>query len=284
MVTCYTGTPGSGKSLHSARAILRMLNSGCRVICNFPINMAHVKKKWRKNFYYLPDSELTPHYLFEFAKAYHNKKAENQTFIFIDEAQRLFPIDRIYPRRKEWEQFFQLHRHWGYSVVLVTQNMGYINKGIRIQSEYEIKHRKVNNYGLGGLILTLLHITLFASITFWMGTKERVSSEFFTYSRRLGSLYDTFSNFDTAFSEKAPDRIQKKEEPEEIIVKEISSEEERQEMLNTVFGKPLDEMEDDPEDKEEVDADSIDFDEDNIESWGDELYISEKDLEKWKTA
>ena len=111
MVYTYTGTPGSGKSLHCADMILFHLKHGRRVICNFPINMNMIKKKYHKNFLYLPDSELTPHYLFEFAKAFHKEKKESQTYLIIDEAQRLFPIDRVYERRKEWEQFFQLHRH-----------------------------------------------------------------------------------------------------------------------------------------------------------------------------
>lgn len=122
MVSTYTGTPGSGKSLHCAEKILFHLKHNQRVICNFPLNESVIKKKYRKNFYYIPDEYLTPHYLFEFAKAYHKKKGEDQTYIFIDEAQRLFPIDRVYYLRKEWEQFFQLHRHWGFSIVLVTQN------------------------------------------------------------------------------------------------------------------------------------------------------------------
>lgn len=317
MVTCYTGTPGSGKSLHTARAIFRMLNSGCRVICNFPVNMNCIKPKWRKNFYYLPDKELTPHYLFEFARAFHNKKAENQTYIFIDEAQRIFPIDRVYPKRKEWEQFIQLHRHMGYSVVIVTQNMSYINKGIRIQAEYEIKHRKVNNYGIGGLLLSMLHITLFASITYWQGTKERVSSEFFTYKRKWGMLYDTFSNFDTIFNNnaKAPaedpkvgdkktDEVKVDPVADQNLCDEISqgnfsqagpfsvsenventalSEDKRKLLLDSFFGK-IPEEEDDEEDKEELDVDSADFDEENIESWADDFYISPKELERWKSA
>ena len=173
MVYTYTGTPGSGKSLHTAHVILRNIKN-TRIICNFPINTDLIKPKYRNNFYFLPDSELTPHYLFEFANAFHKDKRESQTMLIIDEAQRLFPIDRVYERRREWEQFFQLHRHLGYDVVLVTQQMSYINKGIRIQTEYEIKHRKVNNYGLGGLLIGLiLHVTLFVSLTYWQGTKEK---------------------------------------------------------------------------------------------------------------
>ena len=44
MVSTYTGTPGSGKSLHCADKILFYLKHGKRVICNFPINENMIKK------------------------------------------------------------------------------------------------------------------------------------------------------------------------------------------------------------------------------------------------
>lgn len=274
MVNVYTGTPGSGKSLHCANMILFLLNHGHRVICNFPINESMLKKKYRNNFLYLPDKEMTPHYLFEFAKAFHKEMKEDQTYIIIDEAQRLFPIDRVYERRREWEEFFQLHRHYGFSIILVTQNLSYINKGIRIQTEYEVKHRKINNYGIGGLILTLLHIPLFVALTYWQGTKERIYSDFFLYKRKYGKLYNTFSNFDTSYHDSDND------ESNQSVDTSMENLPDKEEALNLIFGKPLD----DEEDKEEVDIDSVDFDEDNAESYDWDLYIPQEELEKWKTA
>lgn len=280
MVFTYTGTPGSGKSLHCAEKIIFHLKHGKRVICNFPINVNIINKKYRKNFYYIPDSELTPHYLFEFAKAYHKKMKEDQTFLIIDEAQRLFPIDRVYLMRREWEQFFQLHRHYGYSIILVTQNMSYINKGIRIQTEYEVKHRKINNYGFGGLILTLLHIPLFVSLTYWQGTREKIYSDFFLYRRKYGKFYNTFANFDTGYSPIGNDdnyQSQLEESTDQDIYKaENMSNEEK---LNMIFGYPEDE-----EEKEDIDTDSTDFDEENVESYDWDMYIDPKELEKWKSA
>lgn len=267
MVFTYTGTPGSGKSLHCAEKILFHLRQGKRVICNFPINTEMIKKRYRKNFYYIPDEHLTPHYLFEFAKAYHKEAKEDQTFLFIDEAQRLFPIDRVYLMRREWEQFFQLHRHYGYSVVLVTQNMSYINKGIRIQTEYEVKHRKINNYGLGGLLLTLLHIPLFVALTYWQGTREKIYSDFFLFRRKYGKLYNTFANFDTSYnniSSDASNTVQLEADPSK---------------------KELQIIDLDEEDLEEVDTDSADFDEENAESYEEwDMYIDPKELERWKVS
>lgn len=257
MVNTYTGTPGSGKSLHCAQIILQEIRRKKRVICNFPINTDYISPKYRNNFYYVPDSELTPHWLFEFAKAYHKKKGEDQTLLVIDEAQRLFPIDRVYERRKEWEQFFQLHRHYGFTIILVTQNISYINKGIRIQTEYEVKHRKVNNYGIGGLILTLLHIPLFVSLTFWQGTRERIYSSFFLFRRKFNKLYDSYSNFDTAFA--AVPAIEQREE--EVV-----------------------ENETDEEEQEEIDYDGADFDEENLESWANDCNLTLEQLKDWRTA
>lgn len=257
MVTVYSGTPGSGKSLHCAEKILFHLKRGQSVICNFPINMECIKKRYRKNFYYIPDKDLTPHYLFEFAKAYHKEAKEDQTYLFIDEAQRIFPIDRVYELRKEWEQFFQLHRHYGYSIILVTQNLSYINKGIRIQTEYEVKHRKINNYGIGGLILTLLHLPLFVALTYWQGTREKIYSDFFMFKRKYGKLYNTFSNFDTAYIQE--------EKPQ---IKEL-------EIID------LEDQDIDEEQLEDVDTEGADFDEENIESWDNCGYISPDDLKKW---
>lgn len=271
MVQTYTGTPGSGKSLHCAKEILFRLKQGKRVICNFPINESMIKKRYKKNFLYLSDDNLTPHYLFEFARAFHKEMKEDQTFLYIDEAQRLFPIDRVYPLRKEWEQFFQLHRHYGFCIVLVTQNMSYINKGIRIQTEYEIRHRKVNNYGLFGLILTLLHIPLFCSLTFWQGTREKIYSDFFLYKRKYGKLYNTFGNFVTAYdSENKQDEIIENEI--DLSMKDVEKLTEK-EKLDILF----------PE-EEEIDYDSTDFDEENFESWDSDCKFTMEELKDWRIA
>ena len=269
MVNVYTGTPGSGKSLHCASMIIFLLKHGHRVICNFPINTDIIKKRFQNNFYFIPDSELTPHYLFEFAKAFHNEMKEDQTYIIIDEAQRLFPIDRVYNMRRQWEEFFQLHRHYGFSIILVTQNLSYINKGIRIQTEYEVKHRKINNYGFGGLILTLLHIPLFVALTYWQGTREKIYSDFFLFRRKYGKLYNTFANFDTSYLSDSGHEI------DSLDSEEIEFPSSRDEALNTVFGEI---------DEAQIDIENMEIDEENIESWTDDVIISEAILTEWASA
>lgn len=50
MVFTYTGTPGSGKSLHSAEKNTFYLKHGHYVIANFPINTDVIKKNIVLNF------------------------------------------------------------------------------------------------------------------------------------------------------------------------------------------------------------------------------------------
>ena len=52
MITAYTGTPGSGKSLHSIRRILQYLKAGKQVIANFPIKVNNLPEKHRNGRYF----------------------------------------------------------------------------------------------------------------------------------------------------------------------------------------------------------------------------------------
>ena len=48
MVHFFTGTPGSGKSLHMAMVIDKQLKKGKNVIANFEINEEHLQKMGTK--------------------------------------------------------------------------------------------------------------------------------------------------------------------------------------------------------------------------------------------
>ena len=65
--------------------------------------------------------------------------------------------------------FFVQHRKLGYNMILISQNDRQIDRQIRSLFEYEIKHRKVNNFKIGKLI----PVSAFASITYWYGVNEK---------------------------------------------------------------------------------------------------------------
>lgn len=197
MIYLYSGTPGSGKSLNSIRDIINKLKTGGNVIANFPINtelIKHRKNKKLGKFIYKENKDLTVDFLTNFALTNHVKGKENQTLIVIDEAQALFnPRDFRDVNRKDYNHFFSLHRHLGYSIILITQNDRLLDKQIRCLLEYEIKHRKVNNFKMIG---KMLPFSTFACVTYWYGVKEKMEVNFFNYKKSLSNLYDSYALFD----------------------------------------------------------------------------------------
>ena len=200
MIELYSGTPGSGKSLHVAREIAYTLAGRKKaVIANFPVNLDLISNKGKKKiaeFVYLPNHELTTDYLINYARNKHVVGREGQTLIVIDEAGIMFN-SRDYGSwdRKAWIQFFMTHRHFGYNVILVSQIDRMIDRQIRGFIEYDIKHRKLNNFKLIGLFLTLLRIPVFAAVTYWYGMREKCNVDFIFYRKRDSKLYDTMMLF-----------------------------------------------------------------------------------------
>ena len=184
MIYLYSGTPGSGKSLHVARVIKNTLMMNKPVIANIPININTGRCKHPERFMYVADEALTPVALVEYSQAYFKDKPvkEGQILLIIDEAQRLFNArDWGKSDRTGWNTFFQLHRHYGYDIILVAQFDRMLDRQVRSVIEYEQIHRKVSNYGWRGWLLCAMMVSpvLFVSVKMWYPMKERVGSEFF---------------------------------------------------------------------------------------------------------
>ena len=200
MIYLYSGTPGSGKSLHSARTIYYNLLKKLPVIANFDINEKY-KKKLKGEFIFWGNDELTPEKLTEYSKNYFNNKKikESQILLVIDECQMLFNAREWNAKgRKEWLYFFTHHRKFGYDIILVAQFDNMIDRQIRSLIEYQTIHRKVSNFGIKGKIISLFALgNLFVSVKVWYPMKEKIGSEFFRAKKRYCNLYDTFNNFDS---------------------------------------------------------------------------------------
>lgn len=207
MLYLYTGTPGSGKSLHVASVIRRALSSSRPgripgrkpphpVIANFPINPSTIGYE---AFTYCPNHLLTPDYLYDFAKEYWGDSPvrEDTIYLIVDEAQLLFN-SRDWGRgnRMEWVRFLSQHRHFGYCVIFVTQFDRMIDRQIRSLTEYEVKHRKVANIGLKGRIVSLLALgQLFVAVYVYYGMNEKTEARFFRGHKSLYRLYDSYALF-----------------------------------------------------------------------------------------
>lgn len=196
MIELNTGTPGSGKSLNVARTLLIKARHGIRIIANFP--MKPTKKQIRKGRQpeYWTNDEITPDKLMEYARKYHKYGKEGQTVIVLDECQLIFNSrDFRDKNRPKWIEFFSQHRKYGFDVILITQHDRLLDRQVRAFVEYNVIHRKVNNFGVPGFVISLLHIKLFVAVTVWYGLRERMGAEYFIYRKRLGRVYDSYQDF-----------------------------------------------------------------------------------------
>lgn len=192
MNICYTGTPGSGKSLRAMQEIEKYLNQGKNVIANFPIKINKIKKA-KGHYYYLPNEHINVQYLVQFSKQLHELEKENQTLIVFDEASVKFNArDFSSKDRMEFLNFFSQHRKYGYNILMITQSLRQIDRQVRDQFELEVKHRKLNSYK----IFWMLPFPLFISIKMHIAFKDKIEHEFFFYKKKYGEMYDTFYEFD----------------------------------------------------------------------------------------
>ena len=201
MILLYSGTPGSGKSLHVAERLYHLLRAGRPVICNFNINLNRIPPKRRNLFHYKSNYEITPEYLVQFSRNYFQGKRVKESVILlvIDECQLMFNAREWSKEgRDKWLEFFTMHRHYGYDIILVAQFDRMIDRQIRSLIEYEYIHRKVSNYGFRGWFIcaVMLSPRLFISVKVWYPMKEKVGSEFFKCKRKYYSLYDTYMMLD----------------------------------------------------------------------------------------
>ena len=194
MIYFYSGTPGSGKSLHVAKDIYnRLFKRKKPVIANFDINHNLYNSKRKKgDFLYLDNSDLTPEYLINYSIDKKFYGVEGSCLVVIDECQILFnPRSWNDKYRINWVNFFTQHRKYGYDFILISQFDRLVDRQIRSLFEYEIKHRKVNNFKGGELI----PFSTFVAVSKWYGVNEKIGQEFFIYKSKYGKMYDTFKNF-----------------------------------------------------------------------------------------
>ena len=196
MIWFYSGTPGSGKSLNSARAIYYNLFKYKRdVIANFDINKdVYDKKKKKGAFTFISNRDLSAEKLINLSieRGYYQNKKEGQCLVVIDEASIIFNSRNWNSKgRMEWLDFFVHHRKYGYNIIMISQFSGQIDKQIREVFEYEFVHRKLTNYGF----MRLLPFNVFMVIERAAKFKMKNNTSTFLYSKKYANLYDTYHTF-----------------------------------------------------------------------------------------
>lgn len=203
MIELYSGTPGSGKSLHVAKEIRTRLRMSKKVIIgNFYVNQKAIRKA--KGIYlYVANDRLTPARLLLFARKLSahlgRRLKEGELLLAIDEAQLLFN-SREWQNisRSGWLSFFSQHRHYGFDVVLIAQFDRMLDRQVRSLIEYEVVHRKVSRAGYIGFFVGLLcNDNLYVAVTRWYPLRERIGGDFFLGGRKLFAIYDSYNHFAT---------------------------------------------------------------------------------------
>ena len=202
MISLYSGTPGSGKSLHVAKRIYHELRRNKPIIANFEINLKNIDKKKFNDlpFTYIDNLDMHPDILIEYAMTHINKVKkvkENSILLIIDECQLIFNSREWQMKgRKEWLSFFSQHRKYSYEIILVAQFDGMIDKQIRSLIEYNYIHRKVSNFGIIGRIMSLISLgSLFCAVKIWYPLNEKINSDFFKGNRKYYNIYNTYDFF-----------------------------------------------------------------------------------------
>lgn len=196
MILLYSGTPGSGKSLHAARTICNWARSGSPIIANFQCDLSRYKKA---DFLCIDNTQLTPEFLISYAQSKHEKTAfkEDSILLVIDECQLLFNAREWQKNgRAEWLSFFTQHRKYGYKIILIAQFDRMIDRQIRSVIEYEYIHRKMSNFGTWGKILSLFFGgNSFIAVERYYPLNEKLHSEIFHARKRLYSIYNSYATF-----------------------------------------------------------------------------------------
>ena len=203
MINLYSGTPGSGKSFHSAKDIKFYLNRGVFVISNVDINLncfsKTVQKKIKKYnlFKYVRNEDLTPQFLKDFSKNYFTPFKENECLLVIDECSTFFNSRNWDKKdRSDWILFLQQHRKLGFNIVLICQCDRMIDRQIRGFIETEYKHRSLKNLKTFGFLLNFFFGGLFIVIEYYYPIHLKCGSKFLKFSPRVAKLYDTFTIYE----------------------------------------------------------------------------------------
>lgn len=202
MIELFSGTPGSGKSLHAAAEIrTRLRQKKCIIIGNFFVNV-HAISKIKGTYIFVPNDRLTPKRLLIFARRYAahlgRRLKEGELHLYIDEAQ-LFFNSREWNNlsRQGWLSFFSQHRHYGYDVFLMAQFDRMLDRQVRCLIEYETIHRKVSRAGYMGFFVGLFTgDNLYVAIKRWYPLHEKVESKFFFGGKKIFAIYDSYNHFE----------------------------------------------------------------------------------------
>lgn len=180
----YSGVPGSGKSYHACRDI--KYNKGPTI--------TNMKVAGIDNVAVLDLRDIKPKMLMAYSLNYFKEHPfkENTILLCIDEAQLLFN-SRTWASddRFDWLEFLSQHRHYGYKVVLVAQDITMIDKQFRCLCEFDCRHTSSGSISVVTRFFHMLGIKLTCAKYFFFDSDVLISRDFYHISKKVYRHYDT---------------------------------------------------------------------------------------------
>ncbi|HEV3318250.1 MAG TPA: zonular occludens toxin domain-containing protein [Solirubrobacteraceae bacterium] len=214
MIELITGAPGSGKSYFSVRLIVRSVLAGRVVVTNVPMRddwaLTLAKQGWHKwksdqhveerrkrfeSLVFVSDD------LDEILRVRVQGDGEGRADMVLDECHRWLNSrmwdsgigmskDEATRARLKLVAFFSAHRHYGYNVYLITQNLENIDKQIRTLFEYRVSLKNLRRVKVLGM--PLFPVNVFVALRFWNDTaKTKISVSSFGLDKSIANLYST---------------------------------------------------------------------------------------------
>jgi len=117
---------------------------------------------------------------------------ENSLLLVIDEAQLLFnsrswnDSDRF-----PWLEFLSQHRHYGYKVILVAQDISMIDKQFRCLCEYDCRHTSSGSVSIVTRFLHIMGIKVTCAKYYFYDSEVLISRDMYHISKKIYRHYDT---------------------------------------------------------------------------------------------
>lgn len=213
MIHGISGKTGGGKSYEAVvRHIIPTVTEHKRkVVTNLPLNVDHfcsVYGEYCRELIDVVDGEFhnyggqrpfskKEHYLqFEDWK----NENGNRVYFFIDECHLALPSGGC---DKELKQFYDMHRHYGFDIMLITQNFRKVDRDIRDLIANHYRAIKKSMMGQDDKYILKVHDGSSATNATVVATHER------EYEKKYFKFYQSHTKSDQSIKEAAPSDIKK---------------------------------------------------------------------------
>lgn len=201
----FTGTPGSGKSLHAASLVRYELTRKYPrpVIANFALGDGAPLSDSQRNLYtYVPNEDMSAARIERMCQDYWRESGrpfrEDYITLVLDECQLLFNA-RSWSQssRMSYLEFLSQSRKHGVKVILIAQATKMIDNQFRMLIEVEHNHRRIASMGpVGAAVALPFGGRLFVVVRYLYQCNERLGMDFFRGTKRDMLMYDSYARFD----------------------------------------------------------------------------------------